>query len=98
MAGLERRLARLEEQEIAAAVEQARRHCESHGLPFDAEARAGVEAFERYRRSWPTGLDLEEQIQRAAAWSAARLGVSPEELIAEAERLAGECAEACPDE
>ena len=46
------------------------RHCESHGLPFDAEAHAGVEIFERYRRSWPAGLDLEEKIQRAAAGQA----------------------------
>ena len=74
------------------------RHCESHGLPCDAEAHASVEIFERYRRSWPAGLDLEEPIQRAAAWSVARLGVSPEELIAKAARLAGECDEECPGE
>ena len=48
----------LEEQEIAAAVERAQRHCELHGLPFSAETRAGVEAFQRHKRTWPTDLDM----------------------------------------
>ena len=85
----------LEEQEIAAAVERAQRHCELHGLPFSAETRAGVEAFQRHKRTWPTDLDMEEQIRRAVAWWADWMGLPPEEVIAEAERLAGECTEEC---
>ena len=72
------------------------RHCESHGLPCDAEAHASVEIFERYRRSWPAGLDLEEPIQRAAAWSVARLGVSPAELIAKAAGWRGSVTRSVP--
>ncbi len=62
LAGLERRLTRLEEQEIAVAVERGRRIHERHGLPFDAEAQAAVEAFTRHKRSWPAGLDISERL------------------------------------
>ena len=86
---------RLEEHEIAAAVEWARRHCELHGLPFSAETRAGVEALQRHKRTWPPDLDIEEQIRRAAAWWADRRGLDPAEVIAEAERLAERCREEC---
>ena len=89
---------RLEEQEVAAAIERAQRHCELHGLPFSAETRAGVEAFQRHKRGWPTDLDMEEQIRRTAAWWADRMGLPPEEVIAEAERLAERCREECPHE
>ena len=99
MAGLGRRLARLEEQEIATAVEKARRIHERHGLTFDEGARADIIAFQRHKRTWPPGLDLEESIQRAAAWWAPRIGVSAEEYIAEAEKLVeehdAECSEDC---
>jgi hypothetical protein len=89
---------RLEEQELAEFVEKARRAHVRHGLPFDAEARAAVEAFYRHKRTWPTGLDLEQYIQRAAAWWAPRIDVSVEEHIAEAERVAAECEHGCFDE
>ena len=89
---------RLEEQEIAAAVERACRHCELHGIPFDAEARAGVEALQRHQRTWPPDLDLEEKIRRAATWWADRMGLPPEEVVAEAERLAERCRKQCSHE
>ena len=89
---------RLEEQEVAAAVERARRHYELHDLPFDAETRAGIEALQRYKRTWPPDLDIEEQIRRAAAWCADRSGLDPAEVIAEAERLAERCRAECPHE
>ena len=81
---------RLDEQEMAEAIEQNRRAHVRHGLPFTVEDRADVEAYVRWRRTWPAGLDVEEQIQRAAGWWADRLGLDPAEVIAEAERLAAE--------
>ena len=93
---------RLEEQEVASAIKRAVTHCQLHGLTFDeqlrAEFSAGIAAYARHKRDWPRDLDLEEQIRRAAAWWADWMGLPPEEVIAEAERLAEECTKECPHE
>ncbi len=101
IAALLNRLAeRVAEQEIDLAVEKARRLHQHYGYPFTEEDRASIIAFQRHKRTWPPGLDIEEQIQRGAAWYAPRLGVSVEDYIAEAERLVEEhdqngCGEDC---
>ena len=106
MSGLGQRLdrlgQRLEEQEIAAAIERTATHCQLQGLTFDEQLRskfsAGIATYVRHKRTWPRDLDLEEQIRRAAAWWADWMGLPPEEVIAEAERLAERCGEECPHE
>ena len=93
---------RLEEQEVAAAIERVAVHCQLQGLTFDEKLRAGfsagIAAYVHHKRTWPRNLDLEEQIRRAAAWWADRMGLPPEEVIAEAEGLAERCREECPHE
>ncbi len=64
---LHRLTERIAQQEILAAVDRARRHHERHGLTFTEEDAAAVAAFHHHQRTWPAGLGLEEQIQRAAA-------------------------------
>ena len=99
---LNRMSRRLEELELAEAIEKYRRAHARHGLPFTPESQGDIEAYVRWRRTWPAGLSAEEQGQRAIDWWAHRHGLDPAELRAEAERLvaehdaAGECAEDCP--
>ncbi len=92
--GLGSSLSRIERQlaaqETATLIETARRAHVRHGLPFTAEDQADMEAYARWKRTWPPGLDLEAQIRRAAAWWAAKTGVEMAEVIAEAERLVAE--------
>jgi hypothetical protein len=81
---------RLEEQEIAAEVDQIIARVEAGGTPCDAEDRALAEAYVRHRRTWPPDLSLDEHMQRAAAWWAPRIGCSVEEYLAEIEQLIAE--------
>ena len=99
---LNRLTERVAEQELADYLEMHRRTYARVGLPYTAEDRAKGEACWRWSRTLPANLDIEEAIQRLAAWWADQLGLSADEIIAEAERLvaehdaAGECAEDCP--
>jgi hypothetical protein len=89
---------RLEEQEIAAEVDQIIARVEADGTPCDAEARADAEAYVRHRRTWPPDLSFDEHIQRAAAWWVPRIGCSVEEYVAEMKQLAAELTAESPDE
>ena len=91
---------RLEEQEIAVAVEKARRINEYHGLPFGEADRADVVAFHRYRKTWSAGVAAEEAFRLTIDWWCARLDLAPAEVTAEAEQVLEEhaqkgCGEVC---
>jgi hypothetical protein len=85
LARLERRL---EEQEIAAEVDEIIARAEADGTRCDAEARGDAEAYVRHRRTWSPDIDIEEHIRRAAAFWVPRIGCSTEEYIAEMQQLA----------
>ncbi len=96
MSDLTRRVAQLEEIEIRSTVERHAAHAARHGILLDPEAMAENAAYERHRRRYLPDADVEAQIEHAARWWADRTGFTPEEIIAEAERVADECDESCP--
>ena len=89
---------RLEEQEIAEAVDHSIVHLERHGWSVNPDERARQEAFERFYRTQLVRLDdAEEVLRRAADWWAPRIGVSPDEYItAVKQHMEDECA-ACAE-